>query len=170
MATLILAVLFLALFFSGRDQRYGPLNDIFSAVTLLLLILPAIGVYLLTRDTVGVWIIVITWLAIAGIVIAAIGQLLLVLGLISLPTSFVTGGVGILPVLAWMVSIAILDLYLKELAKPIGWLTIAVLALIILLTAVWGSGKRITKRILGGTLTATLVVWFGMLGWYFISM
>ena len=162
---LLLAGLFLALFFGGRGEAYGSLNDIFSALTLLLLILPAIAVYIGTHAAAGSWLAVVTWLAVAGMVMGAAGQVLLVLGVINLQASFVTGGIGIVPVLAWAISVAVLSLGLRQLSSPLGWLTIAVLVLALLLTlasSLHWEGVR-PWLLVGGLITA-LVAWLGTLG------
>jgi len=162
--TLLLAGLFLVLFFGGRGEPYGSLNDIFSALSLLLLILPAIAIYVNTQAAAGAWFAVVTWLAVAGMVVGAAGQVLLVAGVINLETSFVTGGIGILPVLAWAISVAVLSLGLRQLSASLGWLTIAVLLLAILLTLVSSLHLKPAIWISAGGLTTALVVWLGTLG------
>ncbi|MSQ41172.1 MAG: hypothetical protein EXR55_05900 [Dehalococcoidia bacterium] len=161
---LLLAGLFLALFFGGRGAHYGPLNDIFSALSLLLLILPAIAIYVSAQAAAGPWLAVVTWLAVAGMIIGAAGQVLLVIGVINLQTSFVTGGIGILPVLAWVVSIAVLSLGLKQFSAPLGWFTIAVLLLAVLLTVASSLHWKSADWPLGGGLIIALVAWLGTLG------
>ena len=164
--TLLLSGAFLALFFSGRGEHYGRLNDIFVAISLVLLILPAIGVYSLTRELNGPWLDVIIWFGVAGMAIAAGGQMLLVLGVISLQTSFVTGGLGILPVLAWMISLAVLSLALAQLPESIGWTTGIVLVLSLLVTLAWTLHRKVGAWSLAAALNVTLVVWLGSLGWF----
>ena len=87
---LLLAGFFGGLFFLGRGERYGPLNDLFFALTMYLIILPAIAVVNLADEQVGAWFDVVTWIAVMGMVIAGVGQVLLVVGGISLQTSFIT--------------------------------------------------------------------------------
>jgi protein-S-isoprenylcysteine O-methyltransferase Ste14 len=89
-----LAMLFWVQFSVTRENRFGVLNDIAVVVALILLILPAIAVGDLLADADG-WFGVLSWIAIAGLVLAALGQVLLISGAISLQTSFVTGGIGI---------------------------------------------------------------------------
>jgi hypothetical protein len=117
---LLLALTYGLLFFLGRGQRYGPLNDIASAAVLLLLILPAIAL----KDLVGAdpaWFGIVTWVAVAGMVVAAVGQVALVLGAISLNTSFVTGGVGFLPVVVWFAAFTFLSLRDGTPPPEVGW-------------------------------------------------
>ena len=71
---LLLVGIFLALFFGGRGERFGALNDLFTAIGLLLLVAPATAVYLIARDTTGEWLVCLTIAAIAGMALAAGGQ------------------------------------------------------------------------------------------------
>ena len=167
---LLLSGFFLVLFFGGYGERYGPLNDIFTAVALLLLALPAIAVFSLASDETGVWLAVVTWLAVAGMVVGAAGQLLLVAGVISLETSFVTGGFGIMPVMAWAVAIVVLSLGSGLLPPSIGWLTIAVLVLSLSLAIAPGLHLNWVTWSLGILLVAALSAWLGRLGWYLIRL
>jgi hypothetical protein len=161
---LLLAGYFLVLFFGGRGDRYGSLNDFFSAVTLLLLILPALGVYKLGRDDAGAWFTVVTWLAVAGMLIGALGQFALVLKLISLGASFVTGGLGITPVIAWGVSIAALSITRTGIPHVIGWTAIAALCLTVLLITASGVHQKTATNVLAVALSVALVAWFGAMG------
>lgn len=140
---LFLSGFFLALFFKRRGDHFGPLNDIFFAISLVLLILPAIGIYSLTRDDNGLFVDVVVWLGIAGMVIVAIVRTLLALGVISLPTSFLTGGLGILPILAWMVSLAVLSLAWAQLPAIIGWATGVPLVLSFVVTLAWSLKHKV---------------------------
>ncbi len=161
---LLLSGLFLALFFGGRGEIYGSLNDLFSALSLLLLILPAIAVYVNTQAAAGSWLVAITSLAVAGMVVGAAGQVLLVTGVINLQTSFVTGGVGIVPVLAWAISIAVLSLGLRQLSASLGWLTITVLLLALFLTLASSLHWKFATWLSAGGLITALVAWLGTLG------
>src|SRR5437660_352283 len=89
---LLLSGLFLALFFGGRGAQFGPLNDFFVAINLFLLVPPALAIRTAVGGQAGAWFTIVTWLAIAGMVLAGVGQLLLIAGVISLQASFVTGG------------------------------------------------------------------------------
>src|SRR5581483_7841007 len=95
---LLLAGPFLALFFGGRGAWFGPLNDFFTAVCLLLLVPPALALLTAVGGQAGVWFTIVSWLAIAGMVLAGAGQLLLIVRVISLRTSFITGGTGLVPI------------------------------------------------------------------------
>ena len=52
---LLLSGIFGALFFLRRGDHYGPLNDLFFALSLFLLILPVIAVNDLANEQVGMW-------------------------------------------------------------------------------------------------------------------
>lgn len=126
--TLVLSTIALLLFFGGGPSVFGPINDVFIALTLLLLLPGMWAVGRLARRRVGAWFTVLTIAAIVGLVEAAAGQFLLVARVISLETSFVTGGVGILPFLAWVGSMPVLALRRRVVASSIGWWSIAFLA------------------------------------------
>lgn len=131
---LVLAGIFLALFFGGRGERFGALNDLFTAIGLLLLVAPATAVYLIARDSTGDWFLVLTIAAVAGMALAAGGQILLTLRVIDLQTSFVTGGIGVVPVLAWVGATVWLALSGHLLPEAVGGLGAATLASAALLT------------------------------------
>ena len=161
---LLLAGVFLALFFGGFGDRYGPLNDIFSALVLLLSVAPALAVAGLLSEQTGGWFGVLTGLAVLGMLIGAVGQMALVLGGISLPTSFVTGGIGIMPVLLWFGATAFIVLRGGQLPAIIGWLLVASLGLALLLTlaSMWRLG--IATWALSVALLVALCGWYGALG------
>ncbi len=66
--------------------------------------------------------------------LAAAGQLLLILRIIDLRTSFVTGGVGVVPVLAWLGVTAWLALAQHLLPEAVGWFGAAALGSAALVT------------------------------------
>src|SRR3990170_8912258 len=103
-ATLVVAAVTIGLFFGGAGQLWGPVNDVFVSLTTLLLILPVLAILLLAGDQAGWWFSLLSWLAIAGLLLVAVGQLLLVVGVISLNASFLTGGIGITPFLLWALA------------------------------------------------------------------
>jgi hypothetical protein len=142
LAILALALpgIFLALFFGGAGELFGPLNDMFVALAMALLVLPAWA--LLEVEGLGGrrWFRVLTWLTIAGLILATVGQLLLVAGLITLEMSFVTGGLGILPVLAWVVAQGYLGPRTGIPSRAVG-ATAATIVLAVLLTVASGVGS-----------------------------
>lgn len=161
---LLLAGVFLALFFGGRGERFGALNDLFTAIGLLLLAAPAVAVYVVARDATGGWFFILTITAVAGMALAAIGQVLLVLRVIDLQTSFVTGGIGILPVLAWVGATVWLALSGHLLPAAVGWFGAATLASAALLTV--ASVVRLSSAVwpLSVVLLAALGGWLIALG------
>jgi hypothetical protein len=163
-AFLILSGIAIALFFGGAGSFWGPINDLATAVALLALVLPVIAVDHLARERTGIWLEVVSVAAIVGIILAATGQILLVLGVIRLETSFVTGGVGILPVFAWLVAVAVLALGLGLLPAHIGWLAIGVIVLSAGLGVVAGVGMGPGVWIASVALLAVLIGWMGSLG------
>lgn len=130
--TLVLSGVALTLFFGGVHYVFGPINDVLVAATLFLLIPPALALRQVTDDRAGAWFTVVTWLAIAGMVEAAAGQLLLVAGVIDLQTSFVTGGIGIVPVLVWIGAVSYLAVGNGVVDRQVGW---------------WGNGFLVTSLV-----------------------
>ena len=166
--SLFLATLFGALFFLEKGERFGPLNDIAFAAVLFFLILPAIAV----NDrgiTEAVWFGIVTWLAVVGMIGAGIGQLLLVRGVISLRTSFLTGGVGIVPVLAWMAALPYLSLRHGEPSQLAGWAMLVSLALIVALFPLLRAGRK-TMVVVASVVTLSLIIWLFDLGHYLMSV
>jgi len=121
----------LALFFGGAGQFWGPVNDVLISIWLIALLLPMLAVYALAGDQAGLWLKVVTIAAMAGAVLGAVGQLLLVGGVIDLQTSFVTGGLGILPVVIWMIALVVLAGPMDALPATVGWLAAAAIMLVI---------------------------------------
>jgi hypothetical protein len=160
---LIVSGITIALFFGGAGAFWGPVNDLATAVALLGLVLPVLAVQRLARSDAGPWLDIVTIAALAGILLAATGQVLLVAGRISLETSFVTGGLGILPVFAWLVAVAVLALGLGILPAQVGWLAIGVVALSAALALIAGITLGPLVWIGSVALIVCLVGWLGSL-------
>jgi len=126
----VISAIALALFFGGAGQIWGPINDVFIAACMIALILPILAVDRMAGGQTGIWLRVVTVAALAGAILAATGQLLLVAGVIDLPTSYITGGLGFAPVLVWMVALVVLAGPLGLVPTAIGWLAGAGLVLV----------------------------------------
>ena len=61
----------------------------------------------------------------------ATGQTLLIAGRLSLDGSYVTGGIGVIPFIAWIVLVAVLALVSGVLPRPVGWLAVATVVAIV---------------------------------------
>jgi hypothetical protein len=131
LVALVVAAVTIALFFGGVGQVFGPINDVFVAIMVIALILPILAVDRLAAGQAGLWLRIVSVGAITGAVLIAIGQLLLVIGVIDLETSFVTGGLGVIPVLIWIVALIVLAVPLNILPSSVGWLAGAAIALIV---------------------------------------
>src|SRR5439155_4878885 len=105
-------------------------------VTAIGLILPMLAVARLAGDHGAPWVAILTTAAVAGLVLIAVGQTLLIVGRLSLDGSYVTGGIGVVPVLAWIVLVAILSLNSGILPSTVGWLAVATLAAIVIVSIV----------------------------------
>lgn len=127
--TLVISAITLALFFGGAGAFWGPINDVFVAFTTLLLVLPILAVLRLASGQVGPWFTILSVAAIGGAIVIAIGQLSLVARLVSLQTSFVVGGVGVVPLLLWVAGLAYLGIARDVIPAGIGYLAGGMLAL-----------------------------------------
>ena len=120
--------------------------------------------YALARDAAGGWLLAITIAAVAGMLIAGIGQILLVVRVIDLSASFVTGGLGILPILAWLMAVTWLALRGNVLPATVGWLGAAVLASAALVTVAAALKLGVATWVLAGGVVLALVAWLWSLG------
>ena len=162
---LLLSGIFGALFFLRRGDHYGPFNDLFFALSLFLMILPVIAVNDLADERVGIWFDAVTWAAVVGIVVAGVGQVLLVAGAINVQTSFKSGGIGIAPVLAWMVSLAWISIRKDVPDALVGW-TMALSLVLMVPTALLPAFQvRMSLRLWAGAILGlVLVAWLFALG------
>jgi hypothetical protein len=123
--TIVIAGVALSLFFSGAGAIFGPINDLFTAATLVLIIPAVVAVRRLGAGRAGGWLVVVSLATIGGLLLAAAGFVLLVVGAIDLQASFVTFGVGMLPFLAWMAGLAVLSLRDGIIRRSVGWWIVA---------------------------------------------
>ena len=166
--TLFLSAVALALFFRGAGERWGPVNDVLVALTLLLLILPILALPGVVENPEG-WFVALGYVAIAGIAVAAIGQLLLVARVIGLNTSFVTGGVGILPLIGWWVAVVYLALGVGMLPSHIGWWLVGTLGLALLTGAsTFGASGAVTWAF-GAAMVTVLMGWLVSISAYLLG-
>jgi hypothetical protein len=161
MGTLIASMVAIALYFGGAGDYWGPINDILVAATVLLL-LPAIAAVRRLAAHAGEWLTLLSVAAGAGAVVIAGGQVALGLGLIDLETSFLTGSLGILPLLAWAGGTAELALRGRTLDRSVGWWAIALLVTVLVTAVALPSTSMDTPTaslIFGGPLLVTLLGW-----------
>jgi hypothetical protein len=136
MVALILSGIALALFFGGAGAFWGPINDALIVVTAIALIPVVLAVSQAAGDHGAPWVRIVSIAALAGLVLMAIGQTLLIVGRLSLDGSYVTGGIGVIPFIAWIVLLAVLALGLGVLPGRTGWLAVATLVSIVALSVV----------------------------------
>lgn len=161
--TVVIAGVTLALFFGGAGAFWGPVNDVFVAITVLLLIPAIVAVTQLAPDDTRPWFTAVSVAAIGGAVVMAAGQLLLVAGVIGLNASFVTGGVGVLPFLVWMGALAWLVLARQAMDPAVGYLIVAVLASAAALTVSAAILPMPITTVTSVALLALLVAWMVVL-------
>ena len=160
--SLLISAVTLALFFAGAGDFWGPINDIFVSVTLILLIPVIVAVLRLAPDDIGPWFAILCVAGIAGALVGAIGQVLLVVGIINLQASFVTGGIGVTPIVLWGIGLAYLVFTRDTLSVVVGWTLLAILASIIAvviasLIGPWAVGAASILML------AALVAWLALL-------
>lgn len=131
LVALVLSGIALGLFFGGAGQFWGPINDALIVASAITLIPAVVAVLRLAADRGTPWVLILSVAAVAGLVLIAVGQTLLIVGRLSLEGSYVTGGVGVVPVLAWIVLVAILSLGSGVLPSTTGWLAVATIASIV---------------------------------------
>jgi hypothetical protein len=161
---LVVSGITIALFFGGAGAFWGPVNDLAAAVTLVLLLLPVIAIDRIAGPEAGTWLRIVSIAAICGITLAAAGQVLLVLGVIGLQSSFVTGGIGIMPVFAWLIAVAVLALGSAFLPDQVGWLAIGVIALSAGLALLASVAMGPAVWVVSVALLVVLAGWLGSLG------
>lgn len=167
---LVVSAVALALFFAGPGEPFGSINDAFISLALVALMPAVLAVDRLAGDQFAPIVRVVTIAAIAGMTLAATGQILLILRVITLQDSFITGGLGVLPLLAWFVLVAVLALGTDVLPTTTGWLAVATLAGIVAMTIV---GTVTTGPLLWATsvaLVIVLVAWLGSLALAFTTL
>jgi hypothetical protein len=156
---LIVSAVALALFFGGAGSFWGPVNDVFVALFLFLLLPAVVAVWRLSPDDIGPWFGILSLAAMAGIAVAAVGQLLLVAGVIELRTSFVTGAIGVVPILLWMAGLAILVFTRQVTGVEVGWALVASLALAMLVALSVLLLPDAATAALSVLMTVALVAW-----------
>ncbi|HUQ78874.1 MAG TPA: hypothetical protein VM427_08420 [Patescibacteria group bacterium] len=134
LVALVLSGIALVLFFGGAGEFWGPVNDALIVVVVLALLPPVVAIARLAGERGGPWVTIVTVAAIAGLLLIAVGQSLLIIGRLSLEGSFVTGGIGVVPVIAWIVLVAALALGAGILPASTGWLAVATLVTIVLVS------------------------------------
>ena len=160
---LIVSGITIALFFGGAGAWWGPINDLAVAVTLVALLLPVLAIDRLALPTTGVWLRIVTVAALAGLTLAAVGQVALVLGVIDLETSFVTGGVGIIPFFVWLVALAVIAFRMDVLPSTVGGLVVAIIVLTIVMTLVSTVTMGPVLWVAGVALVVALCWWLAAL-------
>ena len=156
---LVVSGVALALFFGGAGAFWGPVNDMFLVVTVLALILPILAVDRIAAGQGVGWMRLVTIVTLLGVVIIAVGQTALVLGLLTLDGSYVTGGIGFIAIMVWLVALAILSFGGGVLPPLVGWTAIAVLALIGVETLVVAVAMGPLVAVASIALLVALVAW-----------
>jgi hypothetical protein len=159
LVALVLSGIALALFFGGAGEFWGPVNDALVVVAAIALIPAVLAVARMAGDRGAPWVVIVSTAAVAGLVLIAVGQTLLIVGRLSLDGSYVTGGLGVVPVLAWIVMVAVLSLGSGVLPSTIGWLAVATLVAIVVVSLVAIVTQGPVLWIAGVVLVVALSAW-----------
>lgn len=170
-AALVIAAVALAIFFAGPGEPFGSINDLAFAATLIALVPAVLAVDRLAGPHLSPVIVrVLTIGTIAGIVLSATGSLLLVARVITLEDSYITGGLGILPVIAWMILVAVLSLGSKVLPPSAGWLAVSTVAVIVATIAIAVVTSGPVLWVAGVGLAVVVALWLAALASGFAGM
>ena len=156
---LVISGITIALFFGGAGAFWGPVNDMFIVFTVLALILPILAVDRLAAEAGVGWMRIVTIAAVLGSILIAVGQTALVLGLLSLQGSFVTGGIGFIPIVVWLAALVVLAFGNGVLPSAVGWTAVAVLALIVVEAVVGMAGYGPFLWVASVALVVAMVAW-----------
>jgi len=160
---LVISGITLALFFGGAGAFWGPVNDMFIVVTVLALNLPMLAVDRHAADAGIGWVRLVTIGAVLGAILIAVGQTALVLGFLSLQGSFVTGGLGFIPIVVWLVALVVLTFASGVLPSPVGGAAVVVLVLIGVEALVGSATYGPLLWIASIALLAAMVAWLWIL-------
>ena len=157
--TLIVSAIALAIFFQVGEP-WGSINDGLIVVTALALIPAMVAIDRLAGGQ-AAWLRIVTVLAIAGAVLISVGQSLLIVRILSLEGSYVTGGIGLLPILVWLVALVVLAFGAGAIPASIGWTALASFVMIVAFSVVamitMGPALWIAAVVLIGVLVAWLL-------------
>lgn len=169
--TLAAAAVTIGLFFGGAGAVFGPINDVTTAATLLLFVPGVLAVARLSRGRAGAWFAGLSYLSVAGLAVAAAGLLALVAGTITLYDSFVIGGVGMLPFLAWLAAFAFVALRRGVLTRRVGWLSAATFGICIVATSASPfMPMNVLTFVFGLPLVAVFAAWLWFFGTDLLSV
>jgi hypothetical protein len=163
LVALILSGIALALFFAGAGQFWGPVNDALVVVTAIALVPAVLAVARAAEPQAAPWVSILTVAAVAGLALIAVGQTLLIVGVLSLDGSYVTGGIGVIPVIAWIVMVAALSLGGGVLPPLTGWLAVATLAAIVASSAIAALTRGPVLWVAGVVLVGVIGAWLANL-------
>jgi hypothetical protein len=159
LVALVLSGIALALFFGGAGEFWGPINDALVVVAAIALIPAVLAVARMAGDRGAPWVMIVSTAAVAGLILIAVGQTLLIVGRLSLDGSYVTGGLGVVPVLAWIVMVAVLSLGSGVLPATTGWLAVATLVAIVVVALIAIVTQGPVLWIAGVVLIVALSAW-----------
>lgn len=162
--TLALSAVSLALFFGNVAYIFGPINDVLMAIAMVLVVPAVLVVRDLAGHRAGAWFTALTWLALGGIALLVVGQVLLVTGVIGLMTSFATLGLGLVGLLAWAFGLAALALRHGVVAPAVGRWAIATGVTLALAAVGWSLLPLMAWSVLGAALLVAFVGWLVALG------
>ena len=169
LVALVLSGIALALFFGGAGQFWGPVNDALIVVTTIALLPAVIAVARLAGERGAPWVTIVSAAAFAGLILIAVGQTLLIVGALTLEGSYVTGGICVIPFIAWIVMVAVLALNAGVIPTTTGWLAVATLIGIVAFSAIGAVTQGPVLWVGGVALLVAIGAWLAGLATTFAS-
>ena len=169
LVALVLSGIALALFFGGAGQFWGPVNDALIVVTTIALLPAVLAVARLAGERGSPWVTIVTAAAFAGLILIAVGQTLLIVGALTLEGSYVTGGLGVIPFIAWIVMVAVLALSAGVIPTTTGWLAVATIIGIVAFSAIGAVTQGPVLWVGGVALLVAIGAWLAGLATTFAS-
>ena len=165
----VLSGIAIALFFGGAGQFWGPVNDALIVITTIALLPAVIAVARLAGERGSPWVAIVSVAAFAGLILIAVGQTLLIVGALTLEGSYVTGGIGVIPFIAWIVMVAVLALNAGVIPTTTGWLAVATLIVIVAFSAIAAVTQGPVLWVGGVALLVAISAWIAGLATTFAS-
>jgi len=165
----VLSGIAIALFFGGAGQFWGPVNDALIVITTIALLPAVIAVARLAGERGAPWVAIVSVAAFAGLILIAVGQTLLIVGALTLEGSYVTGGIGVIPFIAWIVMVAVLALNAGVIPTTTGWLAVATLIVIVAFSAIAAVTQGPVLWVGGVALIVAISAWIAGLATTFAS-
>ena len=163
---LVLGAAALTAYFGSNNvaDPLGPISDVLFVGVAIFLVPPVLAVGKVVDGRAGRWFDLVSWLAIAGLVISGGGQALLVVGLIPLESSFITFGGGLALFLLWGLALWVPAVRLGLLPRAVARWAVAAVVSLVLATVGWFGFPPEVGYTAAGVLGLAMIGWLVSLG------